>query len=101
MLRLPDRPLHSDGWLPTLEVCVETGRIGDAVALLRRLVPSYQPSPALAEAAGVAPEPSPPPASPDRSEISLFCAGLPAGPRRRRAAFHWRKQYRLAPDANR
>jgi hypothetical protein len=33
----------------------------DAVALLRRLVPSYQPSPALAEAAGVAPEGLPAP----------------------------------------
>jgi FlaA1/EpsC-like NDP-sugar epimerase len=49
VLRLPDRPSHPDGWLSALEACVETGRVADAVALLRRLVPAYQPSPALAE----------------------------------------------------
>ena len=61
VLRLPDRPSHPDGWLPTLEACVETDRIGDAVALLRRLVPSYRPSRALGEVAGVTPEDLPAP----------------------------------------
>jgi FlaA1/EpsC-like NDP-sugar epimerase len=61
VLRVPDRLSHPDGWLPTLEACVETGRVPDAVALLCRLVPSYQPSHALAEATGVAPERLPTP----------------------------------------
>ncbi len=56
VLRLPDRPLHPDGWLPVLEACVETGRVGDAVAMLCRLVPSYRPSPAVSEAGDVLPE---------------------------------------------
>jgi len=56
VLRLPDRLARPDGWLPTLEACVETGRVSDAVTLLRRLVPSYRPSLALADAAGVTPE---------------------------------------------
>jgi hypothetical protein len=47
VLRLPDRLSHPDGWLPTLEACVKTGRIADAVALLCRLVPSCRPSSAL------------------------------------------------------
>jgi FlaA1/EpsC-like NDP-sugar epimerase len=61
VLRLPDRLSHPDGWLPTLEACVESGRVADAVVLLCRLVPSYQPSHALAEATGVAPERLPTP----------------------------------------
>jgi FlaA1/EpsC-like NDP-sugar epimerase len=45
VLRSPERATHPDGWLPTLEACVETGRVESAVALLQRLVPSYCPSP--------------------------------------------------------
>jgi len=51
VLRLPERPLHPDGWLPTLEACVETGHVADAVGLLRELVPSYRPSDALLDTA--------------------------------------------------
>jgi FlaA1/EpsC-like NDP-sugar epimerase len=61
VLRLPERPVHPDGWLPILEGCVETGRISDAVELLRRLVPSYRPSPALDELAGRLPDGLPAP----------------------------------------
>jgi FlaA1/EpsC-like NDP-sugar epimerase len=53
VLRLAERPLHPDGWLPTLEACVETGQVGNAVSLLRELVPSYRPSGALLDAADV------------------------------------------------
>jgi FlaA1/EpsC-like NDP-sugar epimerase len=53
VLRLPERPLHTDGWLPTLEACVETGHVADAVGLLRELVPSYRPSGDLLDAADV------------------------------------------------
>src|SRR4029453_11448115 len=61
VLRLPDRPSRPDGWLPTLEACVETGGIADAVALLRRLVPSYRPSPPLGGAGGALPDGLPTP----------------------------------------
>jgi FlaA1/EpsC-like NDP-sugar epimerase len=47
VLRLADRAAHPDGWLPTLEACVEASHVANAVALLRRLVPSYRPSAAL------------------------------------------------------
>jgi FlaA1/EpsC-like NDP-sugar epimerase len=53
VLRLPQRPSHPDGWLPTLEGCVETGHVANAVDLLRHLVPSYRPSEALIDAAAV------------------------------------------------
>jgi FlaA1/EpsC-like NDP-sugar epimerase len=47
VLRLHERPAHADDWLATLEACVETGHLQNAVALLRSLVPSYRPSQAL------------------------------------------------------
>jgi FlaA1/EpsC-like NDP-sugar epimerase len=53
VLRLAERPSHPDGWLPTLEGCVEAGHVGNAVDLLRHLVPSYRPSEALVDAAAV------------------------------------------------
>jgi len=53
VLRLAQRPSHPDGWLPTLEGCVETGHVANAVDLLRQLVPSYRPSEALVDAAAV------------------------------------------------
>src|SRR5215472_13666341 len=43
VLRLAQRPSHPDGWLPTLEGCVATGHVANAVDLLRQLVPSYRP----------------------------------------------------------
>jgi FlaA1/EpsC-like NDP-sugar epimerase len=49
VLRLPERLPHPDGWLPTLEACVGTGHVESAVALFRRLVPSYCPSSAVGE----------------------------------------------------
>jgi len=49
VLRLREQPARADDWLATLEACVETGRVQNAVALLRSLVPSYRPSQALIE----------------------------------------------------
>jgi hypothetical protein len=35
VLRLPERLSDRDGWLPTLDACVEAGHLANAVALLR------------------------------------------------------------------
>jgi FlaA1/EpsC-like NDP-sugar epimerase len=50
VLRLSERAAHPDGWLPTLEACVEAGHVANAVALLQKLVPVYRPSEAVAQA---------------------------------------------------
>jgi FlaA1/EpsC-like NDP-sugar epimerase len=61
VLRHAERPARPDGWLRALEACVATGNVGGAVSLLQRLVPTYTPSAALAEAVEAVAEQRPAP----------------------------------------